>query len=551
MNLKINKNSLYLLFSFSGVIIVLRQLLASGYVLTLDMVFGPRVAIAESVGNLPNTLPIWYLLHLLTLVLGGWFTQKLLLILIFFLLFYLPLHFFKKIFILEDTHGGEFVAALIFAINPFIYERFLAGQWMIILGYSLLIPLTAYLIEFCHEENVRNSFKLFGIIILLEIISIHLFIIALIIITFVWVITFFSHRFKMDFFKKGLILGLFILLSSGYWLMPAISSKTAPLDIFGSEHWAAFRTAGQGSFGVLANVLTLHGFWEEHESWIKRFVLPKEGGFVFGVSLALMFFLVLFGISAGLKEKQLRPKILLMISILCLSVIFSCGIGEGVFKNFNLWLFEHVYFWRGFRDTEKWSAVLALLYALFAGLGARWIILWFQKPEYRKIVLYILLAIPLVYTSMMLWGFTSQLRTVQYPESWAKINNILRLDKNCRALFLPWQQYYYLQFNNSMLTVNLSGNYFDCDIVHGKNMELGIIRSQGGNGEEYDAIERVVMNNIANPDDTIAFLKQKGIKYLIFTTDMVSMDYYKYPFINSKYTHKIIDEGDIYLYQVL
>jgi len=551
MNLKINKNNLYLIFSLLGVIIVLRQLLTSGYVLTLDMVFGPRVAVAESVGNLLNTLPIWYLLHFLTLVLGGWLTQKLLLILIFFLLFYLPLRFFKKIFMLEDTHGEEFVAALIFAINPFVYERFLAGQWMIILSYSLFVPLMAYLIEFCHKENIRNSLKLFGVIILLEIISIHLFIIALIIIAFVWVIIFFSHRLKTDFLKRSLILGLFILLFSGYWLMPVVLSKTAPLDILGSEHWTAFKTAGQGNFGVLANVLTLHGFWEEHESWIKKFILPKEGGFIFGVSFAFLFFLVLLGISVGLKDKQLRPRILLMISVLCFSVIFSCGVGEGVFKNFNLWLFENVYFWRGFRDTEKWSAVLALLYALFAGLGSRRIILWFQKPEYRKIVLYVLLLIPLIYTPVMLWGFASQLRTVQYPESWAKINNILKLDKNCRALFLPWQQYYYLRFNNSMLTVNLSGNYFDCDIVHGKNMELGIIRSQGGNGEEYDAIERVVINNWANPDDTIAFLKQKGIKYIIFTTDIVPNDYYKYPFINSKYIHKITDEGDIYLYRVL
>jgi hypothetical protein len=192
----------------------------------------------------------------------------------------------------------------------------------------------------------------------------------------------------------------------------------------------------------------------------------------------------------------------------------------------------------------------SLGYALFTGLGARMIVSWFQNLKYKRIAFYVLLAIPLFYTPMMLFGFSSQLKTVQYPVSWAEVNNILKEDKNCKALFLPWQQYYSLKFNNDILTGNPARNYFDCDIMAGKNMELGDISSQGGNGEEYDEIEKVVMNNEADPNTTIEFLKQKGIKYIIFTNDAVDEDDYKYPFLGSNYAHKVMNREGVDLYSI-
>ena len=82
-------------------------------------------------------------------------------------------------------------------------------------------------------------------------------------------------------------------------------------------------------------------------------------------------------------------------------------------------------------------------------------------------------------------------------------------------------------------------------------MNLGDVVSQGGNGEEYDAIEKQVINNDTNSDSVIEFLKQKGIKYIIFTDDVIGEDPYRYPFLGSKYLFRVIYSENIYLYRII
>jgi len=544
------RNSFYILFAFFCTGVVLWQLLASGYVLTLDMIFGPHVNLARSAGDLLNTAPMWYLLSFVTYVLGGWITQKILLVAIFFLLFYLPLRFFRKIFGIENTHGAEYVASILFAINPFVYERFLAGQWAVLFGYALLIPFTAYLIGFCKEWNYKNFLKLLVAIILIGVVSTHILIMSVIVTTLAFVTNFIVRKFNLSFLKMGLLLGAAVLVCSSYWLVPAVLSKTTPLTTFGPEHWEVFKTAGSGHFGTLGNVLMLHGFWGEHEEWITRFVLPKEGGWVFGTAITLLFLLVLVGIYSGLKDKKIRNTTIFMGGVMFLAVIFSCSIGEGIFRNLNLWIFEHVSFWKGFRDTEKWSALVALGYALFVGLGSVKILSYFTQAKYKITILCILLAIPLFITPMMLFGFAGQLKAVQYPQSWSEVNNVLKQDRNCRALFLPWHEYYSLKFNDDILTGVVARSYFNCDIVEGQNMELGGISSQGGNGDEYNIIEQAVTDNNANLDNTIELLRERGIRWIIFTDDIVGEDPYKYPFLGSKHSHEVIHHDEIDLYSI-
>ena len=271
---------------------------------------------------------------------------------------------------------------------------------------------------------------------------------------------------------------------------------------------------------------------------------------MFGTAITLLFLLVLVGTYSGLKDKKIRNTTIFMGGVMFLAVIFSCGIGEGIFRNFNLWIFEHVSFWKGFRDTEKWSALVALGYALFAGLGSVKILPYFKQAKYKITILCILLATPLFITPMMLFGFAGQLKAVQYPQSWSEVNNVLKQDRNCRALFLPWHEYYSLEFNDGILTGVVSRSYFNCDIVEGQNMELGGISSQGGNGDEYNIIEQAVTDNKANPDNTIGLLREKGIKWIIFTNDIAGEDPYKYPFLGSKHSHEVIHHDEIDLYSI-
>ena len=194
MKTDMKKSSLRIIFSILGVAIVLWQLLFSGYVLTLDMFFGPHIDLVGRSG-LFSAMPIWYVLSFFTYIFNGWIAQKILLVVIFFLLFYLPLRFFRKIFGIENTHGAEYVASILFAINPFVYERFLAGQWAVLFGYALLIPFTAYLIGFCKEWNYKNFLKLLVAIILIGVVSTHILIMSVIVTTLAFIANFIVCQF--------------------------------------------------------------------------------------------------------------------------------------------------------------------------------------------------------------------------------------------------------------------------------------------------------------------------------------------------------------------
>ncbi len=527
------KTSVYLLTSLIGTTIVMWQLLARGYVLTLDMIFGPHMVMSTDAGNLINTLPLWKVISFLTWAIGGMLTEKILLVVMFFLLLYLPLHFWKKIFNVTQTYGAEYAAAILFAINPFVYERFLAGQWNVILGYALLFPLVAYLVDFCRITNARTTWKSIAIFIVLGAISTHIFIISILIATFVVAISFIRRsRAHVDttFLKHALLLAAGILILSSYWLVPDMLTRTTTVSTFGPEHWSAFATAGHGNFGTLGNVLQLQGFWGEHEVWINRFILPSTQGWIFYTALTLILLVAVYGIYKGLRVKRTRGAVVGALVVVVLAIIFSCGVGEGIFHGMNMWIFEHISFWKGFRDSEKWSALIAFGYSVFVGLGSWHIVALIKDTSKQRIFIYISIFVILAMTPAILFGISGQLRTVSYPDSWTKVNETLKADPTCKALFLPWHGYYSLKWNSNILTANLAKNFFDCDIVNSQSVELGNITSEGVADPEYDYIDSLVTNNMADPAVTLAALESKGIKYIIYTGDVSYEDQYTYPF---------------------
>lgn len=70
LSLNIKQSSGYLLFAAFGAVVVLWQLLLGGYVLTLDMVFGPNVLLPAA-GSLLSGVPLKYVQMFLVYVVRG------------------------------------------------------------------------------------------------------------------------------------------------------------------------------------------------------------------------------------------------------------------------------------------------------------------------------------------------------------------------------------------------------------------------------------------------------------------------------------------------
>ena len=453
--------------------LILWQLLLPGYILTLDMVWG-----------------------------GIWITQKLFLIVLFFLLFYLPYRFFP----FEIDSKFKYWAAIFYAINPFVYERFLAGHWLVLLLYALLPPLIYYLIRLF--KNFKKYCPYFIFWLLAAVLAFSFY---------------FDHFIKV-------------------------------IKISNPEYWQVFKTASFPIGGSLAKVAMLYGFWGESYPWANYFIWPKL--FIILPVFALIAGLIILGIRKAWFQNKRLTVLLLVVGFL--SFVFASGIGEGLFKNFNLWLFENIPFWRVFRDTTKWLGPLAYVYAVFGALGVSEASHAFFRSdggdaEIRKaspasgvlasgqnkrsslnqtlkkawpVALFIL---PLLYTYPMLGGFARQIQPVWYPESWVEVNNILKQDKECKALFLPWHLYYSLSFNNNLVTANPAPKFFDCEIIFSQNIEMGEIKQT------------------AWPDWQDGAQK---IKYVIYTPDLEGADIYDYSFLNSDALEVIYQHKDIILYKI-
>ncbi len=539
----------YLIFTFTTILLIVIPWIGNGYLLTLDMVFGTHIDVYGGHSGITNNLLLYDVLNVISNTLGGVFTQNFLIILIFFFIIFFPLIFFSKIFKNINTNGAEYAVSLLYTFNPFVYERFLAGHWMVLFGYSLLFPIFYYFIELYREYNIKKIFVLALLISILSYISIHTFTIV-IVITFITTLYYFIfNKNIIETLKKISILALSCLVLCSFWLIPMFNNKSSNIDNFDNRHWEVFKTTGDNGFETISNIVSLRGFWLEREVWSERFVM--QNSLYYKIIFLPVLLIIIYGVYNGVKNESTKKVSKILLLLLSIAIIFSSGIAPGIFKNINYWLFENIGFWKGFRDTQKWSSIIAIIYSLYFGLGISGLLTKYDKYFNRGILLSIFILLPILYTPSMLFGFSNQLKTVNYPDSWYEVNEIIKGEVNCRALFLPWHQYYELKFNNSILTGNISRNFFDCDILHGKNMELGNIKSQGGNGDEYNELETIVIDNNLNKDRGVEKLKKFNIKYIIFTDDIMSLDEYYYPFLDSFLIKEIYKKDGIYLFKVI
>lgn len=585
----------YVIFASLGTMVVLWQLLLPGYVILLDWPVGPLVNFRfDDVTTFMNA-PLNLLLKGLNLFLPGWIIQKFLMLGMFFGLFYLPLKFYpvmscptvRGLRIIKKSGGfGKYVTAMFFAINPFVYERFLAGQWRVIVGYLLLFPLVSFLIKFQRVSNWKNTRGIFISLFVISLFSIHFLaiggVIIFIFIIFELLVSIFrwigagmiipsGQEVKKEntfgWLWKVAVGGIAFLIFSTYWLIPYQLQEKTVLDNFDGSHQRAFATARDDEWGVLKNVTFLHGFWGEDHKWVDQFILPKETPFFRGIFFLLGIF-SLVGLFFMLRSEKCKKSGWLLFGLFLFSLVASAGVRDNIFQEFNRWLFDNISFWKGFRDTQKWTGVTALVYSLLAGHGGQKIIQQSKRLKIKnghKVVSLtggvLILNLFIVLIPNMFWGFNGQVKTVWYPQEWQKVNEILKIentkppisDNGCRALTLPWHQYYSVAFNENKLSYNLSHNYFNCDIIAGHNTELWGIKSIAGTINNYQEIEKFVTSNNPNSqkiEEGLEMLKSNGIQYIILIKNAAGSDLYKYPFLKSLKMEKVNTSGAIVLYKI-
>ncbi len=554
--------------------LILGGLLSPGYLIFLDWPSGPIIEINSNNIDFVFYAPFNLILSVVNKLLPGWIIQKIILFSLFFIVLFLTV----KSRFLPNKKFQRYIVATFIAVNPFVYERLLAGQWHVLAGYFFLWFFLGVLLKFYQKEDWAEVKKIFIILLFTGLVSVHFWTMEILILcwyilfnfladTFRYLKKYFSEKIIFSrnnsvgkkfipgerWLKKLIIGGIFFLIISLYWIIPLIHKKQYINNLnFSTQEYQAFSTGKNQKGNILGNVLMMYGFWGENHQWGKQFIF-NQNTLLFQFSFSLFIVIVFLGYIRGFNQKETRPIFIWLFLTLIAGVVLSGGVEVEFFGNWNKWLFANIPFWKGFRDTQKWSGVIVVIYGLFFAHGLVFLSEKIKKQQQLLNISVIFLLLTM--TPFLWWGLNGQIQPVWYPQEWQMVDNYLQKQRECRAVFLPWHLYYPLDFNHQQLSANPAQNFFHCRIYQSRNPEFKGIKMPIGEeeGQKYKIITEIVTSN--NPDikkanKNIFALRKLGINYIILTNDYREKDLYRYPFLRSKYLKKIIETETISLYKI-
>lgn len=458
-------------------LLVLAPMLKPGYILTLDMVFTPRLPMPDSVT--PS-----YLFHLLLSVLSrvvpGDVIQKIILVVI--LLFSgVGMHRLMqhlrpvKAEQTEYETWGTYIAGMFYMINPYTYSRFMAGQYSVLLGYSLIPFFARALLRFLAAPTRKNVLYIAAWAVLVSIVSIHT--VGLIVVLTIVAITLYWWRHRRQpaqikaMWTNGLLGLAAIFITSCYWVIPLIagdSTTAKAIENFGNADSQAFATVGGSALGKLGNIIRLQGFWAEGQ---QLYLLPQDRLPAWGLVGIIIWALVIFG-GLSMWRRWKRSEVVIFAVAALSGTILAIG-------SFNQWLSDHLLFFSGYREPHKFVALVALAYAILLGQGV--IALLHRYKKRRKelsasIAMGVLMILPLAFAPTMLWGFDGQLSPRDYPDDWYAMNDTLKQEaKDAKTVFLPWHLYSHYGFAGRIIA-SPAERFFETPMIVSDDPEFAGIR---------------------------------------------------------------------------
>jgi hypothetical protein len=482
--------------------VIFAPLLRSGVVLQLDTpvnLVGPYPRASMAVGGAPAELaarvPIdRALVVLFDLVPWGWVR---LLPLVAAVL--LPAWGWSRCF------RGRWLAAagatLLTVINPFTYERMIAGQVYLVLAFGLMPLLLSLLWE---ERSRRRMVATGGLLALLVALSLHLaFIAGLLLLAFAMSdVT--ARRWRDAAHLAGS--AVIALLASCYWL-PSALRAAGGFDRIGPADLAAFRSARDPVFGLFPNLVGLYGFWRH--GW----TLPKDS--LPAWPLFLLALLIVAGIGAAGLWRRVGPRrVVPLLAAGALGLLLAAG-DQGPTGGMYLFLFRHVAVFRVMREPQKWLELLLLVYAAGFGAGLEALTRAVGTAKGRVAAAAVVLLIPVAYGFTLLWGFGGAVAPSRYPASWAEANRSMGQGPGA-VVALPWHRYLPLPWAQDRVVSNPMVSAFAREVVVSEDPEFGGVPAEGSDPLS-ERVGRVLQDGAAS-DAVASSLSRLGVAYLALAT---------------------------------
>lgn len=259
----------------------------------------------------------------------------------------------------------KYFAGIFFAINPFVYIRFLTGQWTILLAYSI-IPFTIKLfLNILDHYNKKDLIKLMLLATIIGSLSSHVLVLLVLIYLILAIFKLYQIKNEKTEIRRILsslnIFMILFLLSNIYWLLPLEIDKDIRINNIGNKDYWTFAPKIESNIYGWFEIAAMYGFWREGYTYAKDFIPGWQILYLIILSLTIIGFLAYY------KDEKIGYIVKAMAIIGIIGFILASGI-KGPFGDQIYWLFDNTIL-KGFRDSHKFVSMMVLAYAVLGGLG--------------------------------------------------------------------------------------------------------------------------------------------------------------------------------------
>ena len=419
-----------LAFLITGPLLVPR-----GYILALDTAWGPHY-VFNNLSNpaSPSRVVISSLMLGLRTVLGAELAQSVFLLAILFLVGWgmytaLPI----------KRWAAKYFAGTLYLLNPFVYDRLMSGQWLLLLGYALLPFAVQALYRLMQQPGSRQALIVAAWWLAMTLCSFHyLFIFGLVFLVG-WGIALLSAVDKRRVaFHWVAALGWYVLFNL-FWLILALVSA-GDAQFVDKTHAFTFATHSDILGSPWISVLWLQGFFGQ-----KGVQLASQNPLVAGLFLPLIG-LAVYGTVRAIKNPAWRDLTVTLMVSAYLAIVLAVGVASAGSRTFYLWLFDYLPGFTAMREPQKFVALLALFYAIFGAYGLVTLFDRFRQAWQRTLLVAIAAGLIVVQVLPMLNGVSGQLHRTDYPIGWYRVRDTINESPDGKILVLPWQLYFKLPF---------------------------------------------------------------------------------------------------------
>ncbi|MBX8631076.1 MAG: hypothetical protein J9259_00930 [Thermoplasmata archaeon YP2-bin.285] len=533
-------------------LLILGPLLYPGYVLVTDMVFGPRAPLSGLYGMSAfigggNALSVFD--YLLYFIMPGWAVEK---IYLFLILFFSGLTMFRFSRHFGLSGPSAYFSSILYSVNPFVYARMLAGAWGLLFAYSL-VPLAFLLfirlVDLKEMNNlIRKAAETAIVFSVLAVFDIHTFILSAILCVLYYVVMLIhsGRRETLESLvrsmKAVLILLAFLVLLNLYWLLYSPYSAQNIIGSFNFLDAIAFASSPTVFNNTMLSIAAMYGFFRT--------------GYPYPItdfpSLIVIFFLFLLlsvlGFLLFCSERKRGPVTVTLGAAAVISVVIATGISSPLTAGIYTFLYDNVPLFNGFREPQKFVALLVFAYAFLIGLSILHIQSFLsqtgRRGRYRGVIqiaaaiaIVFILISPFIYSYMEVNSFDGQLTSVQYPSSWYRAEAIMNDNTtDYSVLVFPWHGYMYYNWSKTKFASPFNSFFRQTVIYGGQDTYL----SGQGDTSLYSPLILSVLkerNSISHLGNLLSLM---DVKYVFLSK---SADYWNYSFLYRQSDLKLVENS--------